>query len=253
MNALENFVVRQLPEHKKEKIFEKYFDSPSITLVTTSYCTQEVFDKMTNLFCLSGFSWLEPLNTSTSRELFLGKLGQVSSELPDVVFKKSRFGHDNVNTSSFQPGSAANEIRTNLFLNAVVQDLTQSGELYPPDGFESLAVSIEQPLGILVDKKDKCRYSIFVFEHYFDLGEVLQYTEPPMQGAIFYNPQDWKTFCGVKDVLDRIIEAALKRGLVMQDYDVHQVLYRSRLFQDAHVLELVLIDSERFRILKKRV
>jgi len=131
-----------------------------------------------------------------------------------------------------------------------VQKQIKSGELSPPDGFNSLSVQVEKPLGILVDKQNKSKYSVFLFESGFDLGEILQYTDPPMQGAVNYNPQDWKTYCGIKDVLDRIAQGASKEGLVMQDYDIHQVLYRVN--EDTKSLKLVLIDSERFRIGNKQ-
>ena len=82
----------------------------------------------------------------------------------------------------------------------------------------------------------------------FDLGELLQYTYPPMERAVNYNLHDWKTFCGIKNVLDIITDEASQEGLIMQDYDVHQTLYR--VDQATQSLDLVLIDSERFRTKK---
>ncbi|MEX2012847.1 MAG: hypothetical protein WD967_00415 [Candidatus Levyibacteriota bacterium] len=246
---IENGTIRRLPD-KTDKIFEHCYLSPSYVFTPTVNCPRTVRDRLVYLFNFEGLSWLKPLQTSTSRKLFLGQLDKDNYSLPNVIFKESRFAHPPPDSASFQPGSAANEIRSNLLLGAVVQKQIKSGELFPPDGFSSLSVSVEQPLGILVDKQHKSKYSVFYFETGFDLGEILQYTDPPMQGAVNYNPQDWKTYCGIKDVLDRIAQGALERGLVMQDYDIHQVLYRAD--ENTKSLQLVLIDSERFRTVNKK-
>lgn len=249
MSKLERGDIRQLP-NRADKIFENCYLSPSYVFVSTVSCPRMVLDRLTCLFDSEGLSWLRPLQTSTSRELLLGQLDEVGHLLPDLIFKKSRFAYSSSDSVSFQPGNVANEIRSNLLLNAVVQKQVESGGLSPPDGFSSLSVHVEQPLGILVDKQNKSKYSIFFFENGFDLGEILQYIDPPMQGAVNYNPRDWKIFCGIKDVLDKIAQAALQEGLIMQDYDIHQVLYRAD--EDTRSLRLVLIDSERFRIRKKQ-
>jgi len=249
MTAIENGTIRQLPD-RIGKIFENCYQSASYVFVSTDSCPKMVLDRLVYLFDSEGLSWLEPLQTSTSRELLLGQLDKFGYSLPDVIFKKSRFTNPLSNPPSFQPGNAANEIRSNLLLDAVVQRQIKSGELSPPDGFNSLSVHAEQPLGILVDKQNKSKYSIFFFEHGFDLGEILQYTDPPMQGAVSYNPRDWKIFCGIKDVLDRVAQAASQEGLIMQDYDIHQILYRAD--ENTQSLKLVLIDSERFRIGNKQ-
>lgn len=245
MRAIEKGTIKRLPD-RKGKIFENCYQSPSYVFVSTDSCPKMVFDRLTYLFKLEGLSWLRPLRTSTSRELLLGQLDKVDYSLPDIIFKKSRFTNFSPDSVSFQPGSVANEIRSNLLLNAVVQKQVKSGELFPPDGFDSLSVHVEQPLGILVDKENKSKYSIFFFEGGFDPGEILQYTDPPIQGAVNYNPHDWKIFCGIGNVLDKIIQAAAQEGLVMRDYDVHQVLYRTD--ENTKSLKLLLIDSERFRI-----
>lgn len=75
-----------------------------------------------------------------------------------------------------------NEIKTNLSLQTVVKKLLASDELTHPNNFKYLSVSVEIPIGILVDRKERSKYSIFVFEKGFDLGEILQYTDPPIQG-----------------------------------------------------------------------
>lgn len=245
MTNVENGTIRQLPD-RKGKIFENCYQSLSYVFVSTDSCPKMVLDRLVCLFDFEGLSWLMPLQISTSRELLFGRLDKVSHSLPDLIFKKSRFTNSLSDPVSFHPGSVANEIRCSLLLDAVVQKQIKSGELPPPDGFNSLSVHVEQPLGILVDKQNKSKYSIFIFEHGFDLGEILQYTDPPMEGAVNHNPRDWKIFCGIKDVLDKITQAALQEGLTMQDYDIHQVLYRAD--EDTKSLKLVLIDSERFRI-----
>lgn len=249
MSKIENGTMRQLPD-KAGKIFENCYLSPSYVFVSTDGCPKMVFDRLVHLLDAEELSWLRPLRTWTSRELLLGRLDKAGYSLPDLILKKSRFAYSSADSTSFQPGSVANEIRSNLLLNAVVQKQIESGELPPPDGFDSLSVRVEQPLGILVDKRNKSKYSVFLFESGFDLGEILQYTDPPMQGAVNYNPQDWKIFCGIKDVLDRIAQAASQEGLTMQDYDIHQVLYRAA--EDTRSLKLMLIDSERFRIRNKQ-
>lgn len=249
MTNIENGAIRQLPD-KVGKIFESCYQSPSYVFVSTDSCPKMVFDRLAYLLDFEGLSWLRPLHTSTSRELLLGQLDKVGFSLPDLVFKRSRFANSSSDPVSFQPGSVANEIRSNLLLNAVVQKQVKSGELSPPDGFNSLSVHVEQPLGVLVDKQNKSKYSIFYFENGYDLGEILQYTDPPMQGAVNYNPRDWKIFCGIKDVLDKITQAASQEGLAMQDYDIHQILYRTD--ENTQSLKLVLIDSERFRIKDKQ-
>ncbi|MEK7517519.1 MAG: hypothetical protein AAB583_03135 [Patescibacteria group bacterium] len=226
MSAIENGTIRQLP-YRIGKIFESCYQSPSYVFVSTDSCPKMVVDRLAYLLDFKGLSWLRPLQTSTSRELLLGQLDKEGYSLPDIIFKKSRFTNFSSDPVSFQPGSVANEIRSNLLLNAVLQRQIKSGELSPPDGFNSLSVHAEQPLGIFVDKQNKSKYSIFIFEHGLDLGEILQYTDPPMEGAVNYNPQDWKIFCGIKDVLDGIAQAAAQEGLAMRDYDVHQVLYRA--------------------------
>ncbi len=247
---LETGTIAKLPDNPRGRIFENCYRSPSYVFVSTVNCPKMVLDRLTYLFESKGLSWLKPLRTSTSRELLLGQLDEVDYFLPDLIFKKSRFTNSSSDSVSFQPGNVANEIRSNLLLNAVVQKQVESGELSPPDGFSSLSVHVEQPLGILVDKQNKSKYSIFFFENGFDLGEILQYTDPPMQRVVNYNPRDWKIFCGIKDVLDKIAQAALQEGLTMQDYDIHQVLYRAD--EDTRSLRLVLIDSERFRIRNKQ-
>lgn len=249
MNRLESGVIRRVP-YKAGKIFENCYLSSSYVFVSTDSCPKIVLDKMVHLLNSEELSWLRPLQTSTSRDLLLGQLDRVGYSLPDVIFKKSRFTYSSSDPTDFQPGSVANEIKSNLLLSAVVRKQIESGELPPPDGFDSLSVRVEQPLGILVDKQNKSKYSVFLFESGFNLGEILQYTDPPMQGAVNYNPQDWKMFCGIKEVLDRIAQAASREGLTMQDYDIHQVLYRTGL--DTRSLKLVLIDSERFRIKDKQ-
>lgn len=248
MTKIENGTIRQLP-YKPGKIFENCYQSPSYVFVSTADCPKMVINRLIHLLDVEELSWLRPLQTSTSRELLLGQLDKAGYSLPDLIFKKSRFTYSFADSTSFQPGSVANEIRSNLLLNAVVQKQIESGELPPPDGFDSLSVRVEQPLGIFVDKRNKSKYSVFIFESGFDLGEILQYADPPMQGAVNYNPQDWKMFCGIKDVLERIAQAASREGLTMQDYDIHQVLYRTDL--DTRSLKLILIDSERFRIRNK--
>lgn len=245
MNKIENGTIRQLPD-KVGKIFENCYLSPSYVFVSTDSCSKMVLDRLTYLFDFEGLSWLRPLQTSTSRELLLGQLDKAGYSLPDVIFKKSRFTGSSSDSVSFQPGSVANEIRSNLLLSAVVQKQIESGELSPPDGFSSLSVHVEQPMGILVDKQNKSKYSVFLFENGYDLGEILQYTDPPMQGAVNYNPRDWKIFCGIGNILDEITQAATQEGLAMRDYDIHQVLYRAD--ENTKSLKLLLIDSERFKI-----
>lgn len=249
MNKIENGTIRQLP-NKVGKIFESCYLSQSYVFISTDGCPKMVLDRLIHLLDAEELSWLRPLQTSTSRELLLGQLDKTGYSLPDVIFKKSRFVYSSADSTSFQPGNVANEIRSNLLLNAVVQNQIESGQLPPPDGFDSLSVGVEQPLGILVDIRNKSKYSVFLFESGYDLGEILQYTDPPMQGAVNYNPQDWKMFCGIKDVLERIAQAASREGLTMQDYDIHQVLYRTN--ENAKSLKLLLIDSERFRIRNKQ-
>lgn len=249
MSAIENGTIRQLPD-RIGKIFESCYQSPSYVFVSTDSCPKMVLDRLAYLLDFEGLSWLRPLRTSTSRELLLGQLDRLNYSLPDIIFKKSRFAGSSSHSVSFQPGSVANEIKSTLLLNAVVQKQIKSGKLSPPDGFNSLSVHVEQPLGIVVDKQTKSRYSIFSFEGGFDPGEILQYTDPPIQGAVNYNPHDWKIFCGIGNVLDEIIQAAAQEGLVMQDYDVHQVLYRAD--ENTKSLKLLLIDSERFRIGNKQ-
>lgn len=245
MSAIENGTIKRLPD-RIDKIFENCYQSPSYVFVSTDNCSKVVFDRLVYLMDSEGLSWLRPLHTSTSRELSTGQLDTENHILPDLIFKKSRFSNSSSDPVSFRPGSAASEIRSNLLLGAVVRRQIKLGELSPPDGFNSLSVQVEQPLGILVDKQNKSKYSIFLFKHGFDLGEILQYTDPPMEGAVNYNPQDWKIFCGIGNVLDKIIQAASQEGLTMQDYDIHQVLYRAD--ENTRSLQLVLIDSERFRI-----
>lgn len=245
MTKIENESIRQLPDNKG-KIFESCYQSPSYIFVSTDGCPKTVFNELIRRIDVGELSWLKPLRTSTSRELFLGQLDDAGFSLPDIIFKKSRFAYLPTNSVSFQPGTASNEIRSNLLLSAVVQKQIKSEELPPPDGFESLAVRVEQPLGILVDKRNKSKYTVFEYEKGYDFGEILQYTDPPMQGAVNYKPRDWKIFCGIKDVLERIAQTASRDGLTMQDYDIHQVLYRTD--EQIKSLELLLIDTERFRI-----
>lgn len=246
---MENGNIRQLPS-RIGQIFEHCYQSPSYVFVSTDSCPKMVLDRVAYLLDFEGLSWLRLLRTSTSREIFFGQLDKMSYSLPNIILKKSRFINSSSDPVSFQPGNVSNEIRTNLLLDAIIQKQIEAGKLPPPDGFNSLSVHVEQPLGLLVDKQNKIKYSIFSFEVGFDLGELLQCTDPPIQGAINFNPRDWKIFCGIKDVLDRITQAALREGLIMQDYDVHQVLYRED--EDAQSLKLVLIDSERFRIRNKQ-
>lgn len=247
MNRTENGTISRLPD-KIDKIFESCYISSSYVFISTVKCPSTIFDRLFHRLDSEGLSWLRPLQTMTSRELFIGQLHEADYPSQNLIFKKSRFINSSSDYFSFQPGSAVNEIESNLLLETIVQRQMDSGELSSPNGFTSLSVRVEQPLGILVDKQNKSKYSIFSFENGFDLGEVLQYTDPPMQGATNYNPQDWKTFCGIKDVLDRITQAGLKVGLTMQDYDVHQVLYRVDI--NTQSLTLLLIDTERFKINK---
>lgn len=249
MNWLENDNnIRHLPD-KKGKIFETCYQSRECVFVSTASCPPPVLDKIVGLLDREGLSWLKQLRTSTSRELFLGQLDKVDHLLPDVIFKKSRFSSSASGPISFQPGSA-NEIKSNLLLNNVVEKQVKSGELAPPDGFDSLSVRVEQPIGILVDRQNKSKHSVFIFERGFDVGEILQYADPPMEGAVNYIPRDWKLFCGIKDVLEKIAQAASREGLIMQDYDIHQVLYRTD--ESSQNLKLVLLGSEYFWILSRQ-
>ncbi len=250
MTKTENEPIRQLPD-KNGRIFERCYQSSSYVFVSTDICTTAIFDRLVYLFDSEGFSWLKPLQTSTSRKLFIGRLSRESNHLPDVIFKKSRFEGYFSDPKYYQPGNVANEIRLNFLLDIIIQKQIKSGELLPPDGFNSLSVHLEQPLGMLVDIQNKSKYSVFLYEDGFDLGEILQYTDPPMQGAINYNQQDWKVFCGIKDVLERIAQVSLTEGLTLQDYDVHQVLYRVN--TNTNSLKLILIDSERFRLNEKLI
>jgi hypothetical protein len=249
MGSIENGVIRQLPDTRADRIFENFYQSPSYLLVSIANCPEVVLNRMVDLLDSEGISWLKPLQTYTSRELFFGQLDKEPHILPDLIFKKSRFTHSTYDTTSFRPGSAANEIKSNLLLDAIVQRQIKSGELSPPDGFSSLSVQVEQPLGVLVDKQHKSKYSIFYFESGFDLGEIIQYTDPPIQGAKNYNLRDWQIFCGIKDILDRIIWKASEEGLIMQDYDIHQVMYK--VDENNQSLKIILIDSERFRMKDK--
>lgn len=250
MGKIESGIIRQLPE-KNDRIFERYYHSQSFIFVSTDVCTPEIFDTLVDLFNKDGLSWLKPLQTSTSRTLFLGRLSKNNNSLPDVIFKKSRYQVFSSDSMCPQKANTANEITSNILLNAVIQKQIRSGELPPPDGFDSLSVQAERPLGILFDKQNMSKYSVYLYESGFDLGELLQYTDPPMQGAINYNQKDWKVFCGIKDVLERIAQAALTEGLTLQDYDVHQVLYK--VDANTNSLKLILIDSERFRLNEKSI
>lgn len=243
--SVETNTARRLPDCQSNRVFEKFYESPSFVLVTTTNCPEEVLNKIVSSLESDGLSWLAPLKTGTSRKLFLGRLNCLDETIPDVIFKKSRHGDSPPDQSFSQPQSAVDEIKSNLLLNTILQKLVQSGGLYPPQDFDHLSVHLEKPLGILVEKQSRSKYSIFSYERGFDLGEVLQHTDPPISGAINYNLQNFKVFCGIKDVLDRITAVALREGLVMTDYNVHQVLYRA---DDAtKSLEMMLIDSERFR------
>lgn len=134
-----------------EKVFDRLFMSSDFVLVTTPQCSEPLFSAMTNLLDKERLNWLVPLNSFSSRKLFLGRLDSVDQLITPLVFKKSRFQGQSTGLGNFQPGSCANEIKTNLLLQAVVKRLLACDELSPPNGFESLSVSVESPIGILVD------------------------------------------------------------------------------------------------------
>jgi len=229
-------------------VLDKLFISTDFILVATPQCSKTLFLALTNQINDESLNWLTPLSTRSSRQLFLGRLDIIDQSLSPLVFKKSRFQGQPGTLETFQPGSCINEIKTNLSLQTVVKKLLVSNELTPPDSFKSLSVSVETPIEILVDRRERSKYSIFVFEKGFDFGEILQYTDPPIQGTVNYNPSDWKTFCAIKEVLEVITKATRKESLLLQDYDIHQVLYRIN--ENMQALELILIDSERFRFEK---
>lgn len=246
---IEAGTITRLPDNPQERIFENCYQSPSFVLITTTQCPQDLFHGIANRLESDSLDWLTPIGLPTSRQLFLGRLAQSGKPLsPDIIFKKSRYEPLAYDPPSFGPGSTANEIRTNLVLSSLIERLTQTESLPPPGDFGDLSVQVEKPLGILVDKKTRAKYSMFAFKSGFDSGEVLQYTEPPIEGAVFYNPRDWRIFGGIKDVLNTIIKAASQEGLDMRDYDIHQVLYRTG--SNDRSLELVLVDSERFKLRK---
>lgn len=240
---VENVIIRHLPE-KQGKVFEKCYNLPYFILVTTTGCPRDIEDKFVETLDSKGLSWVAPLKTGTSRELFVGSLDCYYPN--EVILKKSRFNYATANSSSFLPAPIGNEIRTNYILNFVLKRMEESGELVSGADFDSVEARVERPVGIVVDKLNKLKYSVFFFERGFDSGEVLKCVEPPIQGAYNYNPSDWKTFYEIKDILDRVNKTALSEGLIMQDYDIHQVLYR--LGEGGRSIKLLLIDSERFKM-----
>lgn len=245
---IEKGSIKSLPD-RNNKVFDRYYNSASYIFVSTQNCALSTLERLVYLIDTEGLSWLKPLPTSTSRSLFVGHLDDVNKTLPDVIFKKSRFIGLSSDPKDMSIGDVANEVRSNRLLNAIIQKHLEMGDISPPKGFDSCSISVEKPLGILTDKAETSRYAVFLYEVGFDFGEILQYVDPPMQGAVNYNPEDWKIFCGIKDIIDKITQIAYNDGLIMPDFDVHQVLYRTDV--GAHNLALMLIDSERFKIENK--
>lgn len=225
-------------------ILEHCYTSNNFVFVATKRCPQELLKSI-----ISSLNSTEtepvPLKTGTSREIFILALPHIDHP-QTVIIKKNR--HVNGISSEFNPVTVLNEIVANTALSEIVEQLIDSGEILPPRGFNSVSVRTETPLGILVDKRKKDKFTIYNFESDSESGEVLQYTDPPIQGAITYSPRKWELFCAVKDVLDYVVPAALKMGLKMTDYDIHQVLYKVN--NNARSLEIILIDSERLKIVK---
>lgn len=230
-------------QRRGDGMFPLLYRSSAFVYAATGAASAACFAAVSTLLETNALDWLVPLPTYTSRQLFIGRLNDGLTILPDLIFKQSRFHRKRPQTALQAVNSCVEEIRMSLALAALIDDLQVAGRLLVPAGFMSVTVRVETPLGVLIDRVHQSRYSVFAFEPGLDTGELLLYSDPPFHGAANYSKHQWQVYCAIMGLLDIIAAAALKRNIQLDDLDVHQVLYRAP--EQEPTLDMVLIDAER--------
>jgi hypothetical protein len=225
----------------KNSIFKERSLSEDFLFVSTFECPQDLFNNLSRKIVNQRLSWITPLNRGSSRELFVGSL-QDDAEEYKLILKKCKYSNSYGHNDSFSSNTAFNEIKTNRILHNIISNLTS---IPVPSKFSSVEIKVEKPLGIIVDMKEKTKYTVFEFERGFDTGDLLN-VHAPLEGERDYDFKTWGIFCSIKDIVDFVEGIARQNGLELNDYSTDQVLYNLETTEQK--LNLILLDSERFRI-----
>ncbi len=202
-------------------------------LLFTYGCPQEKRSKIVSLVSQEQLNWLEFLETGTQRRIYVNRA-------LDVIVKRKIYTPEKLDIVHSQR-SVVNEIRASNSLSWVVKWMGQStGKIL--DQETKLSLSVEKPYGAIINLKDGTRY--VMFENYQgDSGQILHNnTEPPMNGAYFYDPYRWDLWCEIKNEIERVANFAEKCGVIVGDWDVHQTMYRHN--RETNILDIHLIDAD---------
>lgn len=226
---------------RESSIFTDQYESSSLLFLPVQTYPRGIAGSLWQILQTEGLDILQRIETHTSRQIYVGRLSLIDPICPDLVFKLSRWEDDEHTEHGTQP--VPEELRMNRELDRLVKSNFYRYFKTFPSYYPHTSVRVEHAVGMLRDKQSKDEFSVYLFEHGYDQGELLQYADPPMEGAINFRPREWRIYCAVKDVLDSVSAIAADNHLILGDIDVHQTLYMEN--TEAGSLDVVLIDSER--------
>ncbi len=205
-------------------------------------------EAMFKQFNEQGFEWLERTDfwmvIRNSRELFQGDVALGEGKNPQGIIlkqsKRSVYGND--------VAAVHEELAANRALAQVIQDLSDQGRFNGlTEAYPTTSVKIEQPIGMVIDRRTNDRYSAFVQETGYLSGEELNWIEP-FDGVHLSEPRLWNMWLNLGFSMDRIRNEAQKRGMHVGDWGMHQALFDADA-EKGH-MDVVIVDTERVRLSK---
>lgn len=203
-----------------------------------------IFNKLAD----QGMDWLRKTDfwvvSPNSRALYHGILNSGDNgEFQDIILKKSmrnRFGDE--------VAAAHEELRSNKALAQVVADLRDKGSFNGlTDAYPTTSVRVEEPIGMIIDRRTKDRYSAFIQERGYLNGEELNWIEP-FDGVHISDPRSWNMWLNLGFSMDRVRDEARRRGMQVDDWGMHQALFSTDAVR-GH-MDVVIVDTERVRLPK---
>jgi hypothetical protein len=195
-----------------------------------------------------GLDWLRRTDfwvvSRNSRDLFQGKLdlGE-NGESQGIIIKKSKrskYGNE--------VATAHEELLSNRALAQVVADLRDQGSFNGlTEAYPTTSVRVEEPIGMVVDRRTNDRYSAFVQETGYVSGEELNWIEP-LDGIHISEPHLWNMWLNLGYSMDLVRDEAQNRGMRVGDWGMHQALFDADA-ANGH-MDVVIVDTERVRLPK---
>lgn len=210
-------------------IQRRLFDN-GIILLETNDCPIETSDQMRERIANQRLEWFSRMTTYTEREIYDSDCGVIAK-------RKVRFN----NETPYSQKSVINEIRASFALAQII-DQTKTKESKIDGILNEVILSVEKPLGAIIDLSNKSRFTLFQKTDWIP-GKMLDAIELPLESSHYYDHYDFTLWCAIADNLDIVKDVAKGRGLLMNDFGSHQTMYKHDI--ENRTLCIQIIDADR--------